>query len=215
MTEPRASVVRRRWCSTSAAVALAMVALVACGGDDDQSETPAPSSTTGRAPATTEATQPPGTSPVDVEPYIAELLVRFDDVTNQIVADPSVANDREHPLVAEYLSLVEPGSLAEGAVQGWVDAAGQGISIRPYDDSAPSHVTALDGDVETVSADEVTFPTCERHHYRMYDAQGRETEFVTGQSIPGAGTAVRVDGEWRLRRIDIAEDTLGCRREAA
>ena len=199
------------WQWSIGALAMALTLAVGCGGDDDDDRgSPQPEEGADEPTTTTESTQPPGTSPVDVEPYIAELLVRYDEVTNEIVADPTVATDPNHPLVVEYRSLVEPGSVAEGAIQVWVDNATRGVSIRPYDDTAPAYDTSLDGAIETVSADEVTFPTCELSNYRKYNAQGRETEFLTGQAVPGAGTAVRVDGEWRLRRMDIASNLAGC-----
>ena len=185
------------------------VAVTACSGDDDDSSSTTTEST---ASSATSSTQPAGTEPTDVEPYITELLAGYDEVTNQIVADPSVARDRSNPLIEDYLALVEPGSDAdEGAIQTWVDNAERGITIGPYSDDAPPVVTSLDGPIETVSEDEVRLPTCEQQNYRKYDAQGRQTEFVTGQSIPGQGTAVRVDGEWRLRRLDIATNAVGCR----
>lgn len=207
--------VLRRRTAVPALAALAVVALAGCGDDESDGDSSPPADTTESAGSTTPTTEPPGTSPVDVEPYVAELLVQYDDLTNQIVADPGVATDPDHPLVAEYRSLVEPGSVADGAVQVWAGNAGRGVSIRAYDGTAPAYVTALDGEVVTVSADEVTFPTCERANYRKFDAEGRETEFVTGQATPGTGTAVRVDGEWRLRRMDIAGNAAGCRTGAA
>jgi hypothetical protein len=193
-----------------AAVAVVLVAAFfsgACGDDDDDADSEATPSTEDAATSTTE---PAGTEAGEVRPFVVDLLATYDEVTNQIVADPSVATNRDDPLIEDYLALVEPGSDAEGAIQTWVDNAAQGITIRPYDDGAAAFVTGLDGEIETVSEDEVTFPTCEAQNYRQYDGQGRETEFVTGQSVPGQGTAVRVEGEWRLRRIDIASNAVGC-----
>lgn len=191
-----------------ASLAVIGVTVAACSGDDDDSSSTTTEST---ASSTTSSKQPAGTEPADVEPYITELLARYDEVTNQIIADPSVARDRSDPLIEDYLALVEPGSEAlEGAIQTWVDNADEGITIGPYSEDAPPFETSLDGPIETVSEDEVRFTTCERQNYRKYDAQGRQTEFVTGQSVPGQGTAVRVDGEWRLRRLDIAGNLVGC-----
>jgi hypothetical protein len=196
------------WASALLTLAVISIAMTACSSDDDDSSsTTTPEET---ASSTTSSTQPAGTEPSDVEPYITELLARYDEVTNQIVADPSVATDRSHPLIKEYLALIEPGSDAEGAIQTWIDNAAEGITIRPYSDDAPPFVTSLDGSIETISADEVRFPTCEQQNYRQYDGQGRQTEFVTGQPVPGQGTAVRVDGEWRLRRLDIVTNAVGC-----
>lgn len=190
-----------------AIVLLAALVTAACGDDDDDAGSDTTPSTGNTA---TPSTEPSGTEPGEVRPYIVDLLARYDETTNEIVADPSVANDRENPLIQDYLAIVEPGSDAEGAIQTWVDNAAQGISIRPYSDDAPAQVTSLDGDIEAVSEDEVRFPTCVAQNYRQYDGQGRETEFVTGQSVPGQTTAVRVDGEWRLRRLDVATNVVGC-----
>jgi hypothetical protein len=184
-----------------------LIAAAACGGDDDEV---GPGTTRPRGDGTTSTTEPPGTEPADVQPYITNLLARYDELTNQIVAEPSVATDRNSRLIRDYLALVEPGSDAEGAIETWVDSAAQGITIRPYSDDAPAFATSVNGEIETVSEDEVTVPTCETQNYRRYDGQGRETEFVTEQSVPGEATAVRVGGQWRLRRIDIASNVVGC-----
>lgn len=183
-----------------------LVAAAACG-DDGAAE----SGTTQPTGASTTSTgEPAGTEPGEVRPYIIGLLARYDEVTNEIVADPSVALDRDDPLIREYLDLVEPGSEAEGAIDLWVDNAALGITIRPYSDDAPAEVTRLDGEIEPVSEDEVTFPTCVAQNYRQYDGQGRETEFATGQFVPGEMTVVRVEGEWRIRRDEIASNVVGC-----
>lgn len=190
-----------------ALVLLGALVAAACGDDDDDTSS---RTTPPTEDAATSTTEPPGTEPLEVQPYITDLLARYDEVTNQIVADPSVANDRNNPLIQDYLALVEPGSDAEGAIQTWVDNAAQGITIRPYSDDAPPQATTVDGEIEAVSEEEVTFPTCVERNYRQYDGQGRETEFVTHQPVPGQGTAVRVDGEWRLRRVEIASAVVGC-----
>jgi hypothetical protein len=181
----------------------------ACG-DDDEAARPKPSSTI--VEETTSTTQPPGTDPAEVRPYIEDLLARFDDSTNQIVVDPGVAADRNDPLIQAYLRLFEPNSdFAEGAISNWVQNGELGLSTEPFDDSAPPYTTLVDGDLVAVSDDEVTFPTCDKQNYRHIDGQGRPTELVSGQQVQGQGTAVRVDGEWRLRRLDIYDNAPGCR----
>jgi hypothetical protein len=180
----------------------------ACG-DDDETTHPKPSSTT--VEETTSTTQPAGTDPAGVRPYIEGLLARLDVSINQIVADPGVAADRNNSLVQDYLALFDPDSMfAEGAIDLWVQQGAQGISTRPYSDDAPALATELAGDIETVSESQVTFPTCEKQNYRGFDGEGRETEIVAGQSVPGRGTAVRVDGQWRLQRLDVLEGAPAC-----
>lgn len=200
-----------RQCLAPLILAGAGLGLIGCGDSDDRE---AAASDVGVAEASSRSgrSEPAGSDPVAVEPYLAELLVHYDQVVNQLAADPGIARDEDDPLVQEYLGLFEPDSeIAAGAIAAWVDNAEAGISVLPYNDEHPAQVFSVDGDVEAVSDDEVRFPICAERRHRIYDGEGRETQQTRYFPVSGVGVAVRLDGEWRLRRLELVDDGAGCR----
>jgi hypothetical protein len=162
------------------------------------------------APSRTPPSEPPATDPEGVRPYLVDLLARYDDVVNQIVVDPSVAGDREHPLVEDYLSLFEPDSqFAEDALAAWVDDGESGRSVQPYDESRLPFTTYVDGDIEVLAQDEVVFPLCVERRTLVYedDVLRQQTPFFADV---GSGAAVRVDGRWRLRSLGVSGGQASC-----
>lgn len=183
------------------------ILLPACGGDDATSGTERLSDS-GR----TSGTEPPADDPEAVRPFVEDLLERYDEVTDQIVADPGVAADRNDLLVQEYLALFEPDSdYAEQRLDAWAANGEAGVSMRPIDDEHLTNESHLDGEIEAVSDDEVRFPTCDEQRLEVLDRQGRVTQRTELFVQPGEGVAVRVDGEWRLRQLDAFDGTAGCR----
>jgi hypothetical protein len=192
----------------SLVVVLAGPLLVACsasGGGGDDGEV-----ASAEAPSRTANTQPEATDPEAVRPYIEDLLARYDEVVNQIIADPSVAEATDDPLIEEYLSLFEPDSqFAHGAIEAWVSSAEAGRTIEPYTDDRPALATSLVGELEVVADDEVEFPICIERRQSVYegDVLKQETPYFLE---PGTGVAARADGEWLLRRLDRQVDIAGC-----
>jgi hypothetical protein len=157
---------------------------------------------------------PLGTEPEAVAAYVDDLLTSYNTSVNEIAATPTLANDPATPALEAYLGLFELDSAAASqAVAFWRNQAAVGDSTRPYSPDQPAFATRLDGSVETVSEDEVTFPTCVEVGYETVNAQGQRIDVEPGASVPGEGTAVLVDGEWRLRRLDQFAGTEGCRGE--
>jgi hypothetical protein len=188
-------------------VALALVA-GACGGADGGS---GGSGESGGAPAPDRLAVPLGTDTAAVAPYVDELLSSYNASVNEIAATPALAGDAEAPAVQAYLDLFEPGSEpAAAAVDFWRNQGIVGDSTRPYTPGEPAFATRLDGALETVSEDEVTFPTCVEVAFETVNAQGQRVDVEPGSSVPGEGAAVRVDGEWRLRRLDRFNGEEGC-----
>lgn len=189
-------------------VTLALMA-GACGGADGGS---GGSGESGGAPAPDRLAVPLGTDPAAVAPYVDELLSSYNASVNEIAATPTLAVDAEAPAVSAFVDLFEPGSEpAAAAVDFWRNQGVVGESTRPYTPGEPAFATRLDGAVETVSDDEVTFPTCVEVAFETVNAQGQRVDVEPGASVPGEGAAVRVDGEWRLRRLDQFTGTEGCR----
>jgi hypothetical protein len=158
------------------------------------------------------ATEPPGSDGAAVQPYVEDLLARYEATVNDILADQPAAQDPSNPALEEYLDVFEPGSdAAEETLAGWRANAEEGLTVEPSEAGEPAIASSLDGEVESVSDDEVTFPTCDEHHYGVYDAQGDPVEDVQLADQPGRGVAVRVDGQWRLRELEILGTETGCR----
>jgi hypothetical protein len=186
-----------------------MLLLDACGGADaDQSAETASQGDSGR----TSGTGPAADDPEAVRPFVEDLLEEYDEVTDEIVADPGVAADGDDLLVEEYLSLFEPDSdYADHRLESWAANGEAGVSMRPISEDQLTNVTHLDGEIEAVSDDEVRFPTCDEQRFEVLDSEGRVTQRTEFFEQPGEGVAVRVDGQWRLRRLDAFEATAGCR----
>jgi len=189
---------------TLALVLLGLTIVAACSGDDDAGTGTTPS--TRSAPTST--TEPPGTDPADVRIYIAELLARLDDVTDQIVRDPAVALDPESELVEDFTALYAPDSEGlNGGLSAFRQSAEQGTRLEPLN-SEHTIQTALTGDVETIDEDHVSFPVCSTMTHQKLDRDGVVVEYIPELAHPGEGFAVRVDGEWRMDRIDVFTNTV-------
>ena len=138
----------------------------------------------------------------------------YNSSVNEIAADPTLAADPATPALEAYLRIFELDSTAAAqAVAFWRNQAAVGDSTRPYSPDRPAFVTRLDGPVETVSEDEVTFPTCVEVAFETVNAQGQRVDVEPGASVPGEGTAVRIGDGWLLRRLDQFAGTEGCRGE--
>jgi hypothetical protein len=145
-----------------------------------------------------------------VQDEIAGLLVDYDHVVNQIIADPQVTKNSDDPLVAQYLDLFEPDSdFAGQALETWRTNADDGITIEPYDDEHPANVTRLDGDVEIVGDDEVRFPTCSEFRQLVHQG-GKVIEGLPFMEQPGESVVVRHDDDWVFRRRDVFTDVPEC-----
>ena len=192
------------------ALALAVVA-TGCGGSggagDDESAV-------GGATVPDRLDVPLGTDPAAVALYLDDLLESYNSSVNEIAADPTLVADPATPALEAYLRIFELDSTATAqAVAFWRNQAAVGDSTRPYSPDRPAFVTRLDGPVETVSEDEVTFPTCVEVAFETVNAQGQRVDVEPGASVPGEGTAVRIGDGWLLRRLDQFAGTEGCRGE--
>ena len=205
----------RRGVALALACALALL-LAGCPSDDESSpEAEDENEPRASEPEPTSTTEPAATDPEVVVPYLEDLLDRYEQAVRTIIADPSLATDTDNEVVAEYLDLFEPDSdEAERAVDGWAGDADTGRTFEPYSADAPLYATRLDGEVTPGErGDEVSFPTCDTLRYRILDAAGAVVDEVPEDVRQGQGVAVRVDGVWRLRSLDVAESAVGCRSE--
>lgn len=208
-----------RWRPTPRRLGLVVVLVAAlpvasCSGDDAGDDSSAVVGETvpprqGAAGANDE--EPPGTDPAAVEPHIERLLESYDEITGQIVADARIRSDPDHALYGRLADVMAPGSAPatleiEGLSVGYPDGSYQ----LPYVEGDLPVRRRLDGPLQTVSANQVSFPVCTRFDYRVYDGLGRQTEFSQGSDVPGRGAAQRIDGEWRISELEIDYGHMGC-----
>lgn len=188
----------------SAPVALVMVSsLGSCGDDDDGGASP--TSTDSEATSTT---HPSVTDADEVQPIIEDLIARLDAVTDQVVQDPAVVNDPESALVDEYTALYAPGAEGlDGGLNAFRQSAADGTHLEPLNSDTTGR-TEITGDLEVVDDNTVKVPVCNVSTYRKLDGNGAVIEYIDGLTQPGEVWAVRVDGEWRLERADVFENTV-------
>ena len=167
--------------------------------DDDETTT-----------TTAAADEPSAATPADVVPYLEDLLARYDDAVNTIVADPSIATDRDDPTVDGFLGLFEEGSpFASGSLDGWASQASEGVSLEPIDPDQGVNTTTLEGPPTRIDDDTVLFGQCTVQSYVVL-RNGDETRREDRKLLPGSGQAVRVGGHWVLQELTTPPDAQGC-----
>ena len=195
-----------RWVGPVAVVLAALLLAGGCGDDDEAAGREQPSTTTTTSPPTTTTTQPPGTEPAAVEPIVRNLLARDDEITDEIVRDPSVVLDPESPILAELAELLMPDEF-DARVRTYRQNAEAGLRFEPLN-AEQTATTELSGEVATIDEDTVEGPLCIVNTYRLVDGDGYLREVKDGLAHPGRVTAVRLDGVWRIQQIDIDESQV-------
>ena len=198
-------------------VALSCLSFVSCAsGDGDgngsESATAVQSGdTSDEETTTTVAPDEPSAGELDqVIPYIEDLLARYDEAVNDIVADPTIAQDPGNPTVEEFVSLFEAGSeFAAGSLEGWASQAEQGITLQPASPDHGVNTTSLEGPPTRIDDDTILFGQCTLQSYVVVEG-GAETRREDRKLLPGSGQAVRVDGHWLLREITTPPNAQGC-----
>jgi Glycosyl hydrolases family 16 len=151
-----------------------------------------------------------------LEPALAELLARHDEVVNEVLGDFTVARDADNPLLREYVGLYSPdSSVPEQVVAAWVADAETGRVVHPAEPGHPAVASRIDGEIETVADGKVRFPTCSELRYASYGAGGELLEMVPYREQAGQALAVRADGQWLLLRLDAFAGQACCRTPAA
>jgi hypothetical protein len=198
------------------AAAVLLVASCASGGGsgddaDRASELASGNPRHGAATTTTVGPdEPSAAKPVEVAPYIEDLLARYDEAVNKIVGDPEIAEDASDPTVEEFTSLFEPGSdFAAGSIDGWVTQAQQGTKLQPASPDRGVNTTHLEGPPSRLDDDTILFGQCTIQSYVVVE-NGRQTRREDRKLLPGSGRAVRVDGHWLLKEITTPPDAQGC-----
>jgi hypothetical protein len=189
------------------ALAIFGVLLVAgCGDDDEAAGQDEPTSTTSESRSTTSTTQPPGTEPTAVEPIVEDLIARLDEVTDEIVREPSVVLNPDAPVLAELREVVTADEY-EARVRVYRENAESGLVYEPLNADRIASTTVA-SELSTVDDNTVQAFLCVLNTYRATDTEGYG-EVKDGLAHPGLVTAVRIDGAWRIERID-EDDTQTC-----
>ena len=186
------------------------IAVAGCGGSDDRTtDDGGPAG----AAAPDRSVEADASDPEAVRPYVDALLARHDDIVNALAADPTAVSGPDAPLADDYLALFEPGNEAAAAtVDVWVESADDGVVMQPYSDADPIFTLRVDGAIERVADDEVRFPVCGEER-SIVVRDGQPVQHTPYLPQPGEGTAVMVDGSWRLRSVDLFPNTAGCTTE--
>lgn len=163
--------------------------------------------------ARSEAAEPDATDVEAVRPYLDALLERHAAVVEAVSTDPTQVADADAPLATEYLGLFEPGSDAAAAiVDGWVATAGEGVTMAPYEEGSPIFTLRVSGGITATSDDAVTFAVCAEERSLTYE-DGRLVRTTPYTTQPGRAEAVRADGRWLLRSVDLTPDRTACEDE--
>ena len=161
------------------------VALAGCGGSDDRAtDDGGPAG----AAAPDRSVEADASDPETVRPYVDALLAHHDEIVNALAADPTAVSGPDAPLADEY------------------------VVMQPYSDADPIFTLRVDGAIERVADHEVRFPVCGEER-SIVVRDGQPVQHTPYLPQPGEGTAVMVDGSWRLRSVDLFPNTAGCTTE--
>jgi hypothetical protein len=206
-------------CALAALLAVVCFGASSCSpGDDDAGDGSdagggAHADSGGRADETTTTVppdEPTAAEPNDVVPYLEDLLAGYDAAVNEIVTDPSVAEDPGSPVIEELMALFEPGStFATGSVDGWAAQSDEGTALAPTSADQDINTTVLEGPPTRIDDDTVMFGHCTVQSYVVV-RDGDEERRAERVLLPGNGRAVRIDGHWLLQEITTPPDTQGC-----
>ena len=139
------------------------------------------------------------TDVVAVTAALQELIDNYDDVVQGILADPRVAADGEHELVAAYLALFPPGNtFASETLEFWASEGAEGRFYRPgpRGEMFVSEVQSVD----LGSGSEAVGRVCTAVSVLVVDSAGNPLESHGGVN-GGEVVAVRRDGAWLLRDL--------------
>lgn len=138
---------------------------------------------------------------------LQRLVDSYDDVAAAILADPSVASDSDHKLVAAYLALFPAGNeFAAGTLTFWASEGAAGRFYRPGP-RGEMYVSTVQS-VELRGEKEATARVCTVTSVGVVDSSGNPIESRGGVS-GGEVVAVRVGDTWLLRDLTEAPSD-GC-----
>lgn len=187
-------------------IVIVLVAVLAAGcsggGDDGSDQSGQPDDADAPETETTATTQSPASRQEDVRPHIEDLLSAWDESMTPILADPQpVADDPDHRLREELAEFFTDGSLYIQDLGLLLDSyISQDTGIRPGPTGLVQQTTLLHF-TETADDDHISFVFCSFTDGAYFILSTGAEQPPTVEVRQGAGDAIRVDGEWRLDRL--------------
>ena len=190
----------------AASLAPLVLGLVSCSDDSadggpsttERRQTTVPATST----STSTTTQPASSDDAGVRPILDRLLARWDEAMTGIAGDPEAAVDPQSDLrdpFAEVFTADSPfvADLTDFVSQGYV---GQDLGTRPATGTLNQHTVAtrLTG---TPDDDHLSFVFCSFNDGEDFYLSTGERRSADVGITEGAGEAVRVDGVWKLHRL--------------
>ena len=190
----------------AASLAPLVLGLVSCSDDSadggpsttERRQTTVPATST----STSTTTQPASSDDAGVRPILDRLLARWDEAMTGIAGDPEAAVDPQSDLrdpFAEVFTADSPfvADLTDFVSQGYV---GQDLGTRPATGTLNQHTVAtrLTG---TPDDDHLTFVFCSFNDGEDFYLSTGERRSADVGITEGTGEAVRVDGVWKLHRL--------------
>ena len=186
---------RPRAAAVVAALVGAALVLAGCSDDDAAGDE---ESTTTESTASTTTTQPPATDTEAVRPVIEDLVADFDAVQADALLDPAQLEDPESPLAADLEALFTEEAL-EARLATFRDNAEAGRVFEPTGPQ-PLWTTVLADEIVPNGENSLVVLACTTDHYRVTGPEGGEAR--DGFSSPGRFYFERVDGAWKVARVD-------------
>jgi len=160
------------------------------------------STSTSSSSTSTTTTQPESSDDAGVRPILNELLGHWDEAMTGVAGDPEAAVDPQSDLrepFAEVFTADSPfvADLTDFVSQGYV---GQDLGTRPATGTLNQHTVAtrLTG---TPDDDHLSFVFCSFNDGEDFYLSTGERRSADVGITEGAGEAVRVDGVWKLHRL--------------
>jgi hypothetical protein len=181
-----------------------MLALVSCGGDDDGGGRASSSRRPTSETTASDGTEPPSSDLTAVQPRIEDLLGQWDEAMTIALEDPqAVVDDPDHaahealaaiftedsPYVADFDQFLTDGYVA------------QDVGVRPGPSGLSQQTTFLEFSGTPGSDDEVSFVFCSFNDGEGFTLSDGSDRPPSVGIVQGAGDASRVDGAWRLHRL--------------
>lgn len=202
-----------RWVTETGVALVVTLSLVAgCSADDDSGSD---GGVTGVELEGDEAspseTQPPAERLDEVYPHVVDLLASYDELVEEIVADPAALSTPGDDVDARFLALfTAENAFARASLDGWEQLAADDVRLEPASSDHPLNLTYLDGGVQQGDDEGVRFYHCTVQRYVRYEGDEETDRTDEPVLLPGQGTAVRVDGRWLLDTLETPPGLQGC-----
>jgi len=205
----------RRVTETGMALVVTLSLVAGCSSDDDSRGDGDDGEVAGveldAGADTPSETHPPAERLDEVYPHVVDLLASYDELVEEIVADPAALDSPGDDVDDRFLALFSAeNAFARASLDGWEQLAADDVRLEPASSEHPLNFTYLDGGVQQVGDDGVRFAHCTVQRYVRYEGDDETDRTDEPVLLPGQGTAVRVDGRWLLDTLETPPGLQGC-----